>query len=68
MTAQMVKSEWKCYMQLSALDGQGKSLKAKQAKAALRQQEPSLDEQRRILIARGRLKYNNDVLDLKDCM
>ena len=68
MTEQAVKNEWKCYMQLSALDGQGKSLKAKQAKAALRQQEPSLDEQRRILIARGRLKYNLDVLALKDCM
>ena len=55
-------------MQHSALDGLGKSMKAKRAKAALRQQEPSLDEQRRILIARGRLKYNLDVLALKNCM
>ena len=68
MDNKAVNNEWRSYMQHSALDGQGKSLKAKQAKAALRQQEPPLDEQRRILIARGRLKYNLDVLDLKDCM
>ena len=68
MTDAEVRKEWRPFMQASSRDGTGASLKAKRAKAALRGQEPQVSEQRRILILRGRGKYDRDVSALKSGM